>query len=465
MKLYNTLSRRKEDFAPAEGPCRIYSCGPTVYNYAHIGNLRTYLFMDWLRRGLKANGFALRHVMNITDVGHLVSDADEGEDKLDKTARETGETPWEVAARVTEVFFRDIDALGVERPEVIAKATDHIPEMLLMVEGLCDKGYGYEISDGIYFDIQKFPGYGKLSRVNMDDLRAGARVEVNEEKRHPSDFALWKKAPPEHIMQWPSRWGQGYPGWHIECSAMARKYLGDTFDIHTGGIDHLPIHHENEIAQSECFTGKEPARFWLHAEFMMVDGGKMSKSLGNVYRIDDLRARGFAPMHLRYLCSQAHYRNKCNFTWEGMKSAKTAYERLVSALAQHRDAAGPADEALLASARARFFDAVSDDLNIPKGLGVLWEILRLPEKSAQIYHLALEFDKVLGLSLDSQDVGAPEAPPISADAERLLAKRQEARAAKDFARADKLRDEIKALGYAVKDTKDGATLEKLAAAD
>ena len=251
MKIYNTLTGKKEEFQPLkEGQASVYSCGPTVYAYAHIGNMRTYLFMDWLRRALKAGGYTLKHVMNVTDVGHLVSDADEGEDKMAETARRARLSPYEIAARYTDAFLVDLDALNIERPEIIPKATDHIPEMLEIVEGLCGKGYGYEISDGIYFDIGKFPGYGKLSRIDLDELRAGARVELNEEKRHPADFALWKKAPPEHIMQWPSQWGMGYPGWHIECSAMARKYLGDVFDIHTGGVDHIPIHHENEIAQS-----------------------------------------------------------------------------------------------------------------------------------------------------------------------------------------------------------------------
>ncbi len=296
MKVYNTLSRSKEELKvqdPKE--VKIYSCGPTVYSYAHIGNLRTYIFMDSLRRVLKHEGYGLKHVMNITDVGHLTSDGDEGDDKMEKAARKLQKSPWEIAAFYTDAFFKDIDRLNIDRPEIIAKATEHIDGMLEYVKALCDKGYGYETSDGIYFDIQKFPGYGKLSRAKLDDQLAGGseRVGVNNEKRHPADFALWKKVPKEHIMQWPSPWGDcTIPGWHIECSEMSREYLGDLLDIHTGGVDHIPIHHENEIAQSEALVGHKTVNYWMHAEFLLVDGGKMSKSLGNTYTIDNLILRG-----------------------------------------------------------------------------------------------------------------------------------------------------------------------------
>ncbi|MCL1820042.1 MAG: cysteine--tRNA ligase [Oscillospiraceae bacterium] len=460
MKIYNTMSGNKEDFVPSGAEATIYSCGPTVYNFAHIGNLRTYLFMDWLRRVLKLNNFGIKHVMNITDVGHLVSDEDEGEDKMAKTARETKKTPYEIAAFYTEAFLKDIDALSVERPELIPKATDHILEMLEIVEGLYEKGYGYEITDGIYFDISKFPEYGKLSRVNLEKLQAGARVETNEEKRHPADFALWKKAPPEHIMQWPSRWGQGYPGWHIECSAMSRKYLGDTFDIHTGGVDHIPIHHENEIAQSEAFTGKNPARFWMHAEFMLVDGGKMSKSLQNTYTVSDLKEKGYAPEHFRYFCANAHYRSKCNFTWKGMDDAKTSYNRLTAALETHKSAANSASGAAFAKeARERFIEAVSDDLNIPKGLGIIWEAARYPEKCRELYDFILSCDAVMGLNLANPPKDNEES--IEPSAQALIDARQEARAAKNWAESDRLRDELKAMGIAVEDTPQGQKWKKL----
>lgn len=265
MKLYNTLTRKKEEFAPLDGKTvRMYSCGPTVYNFAHIGNMRTYIFMDILRRTLRYEGYKVKGVMNITDVGHLLSDADEGEDKMEKAAKEQRKSPYEIADFYTKVFFDDLKKLNIGKPELTPKATEHIREMLDFVYTLCEKGYGYETSDGIYFDISKFPAYGQLSGINLEDQKAGARVEVNDEKRSPFDFAIWKKAPKEHIMQWDSRWGKGYPGWHIECSAMSKKYLGEVFDIHTGGVDHIPIHHENEIAQSYGYSGKNPAKFWMH---------------------------------------------------------------------------------------------------------------------------------------------------------------------------------------------------------
>ncbi len=317
LKLYNTLTREKEEFHPIkQNVVTMYSCGPTVYNYAHIGNLRTYVFMDMLRRSLRYCGYKIKGVMNITDVGHLLSDADDGEDKMEKAAKEQKKTPREIADYYTEIFFKDLTRLNIGKPEIIAKATEHIPDMISYVQDLVKKGYGYETSDGIYFDIAKFDGYGKLSRLNLDEQIAGARVEVNTEKRHPADFALWKKAEKNHIMQWESPWGMGYPGWHIECSAMSRKYLGVTFDIHTGGVDHIPVHHENEIAQSEAREDTKTVNTWMHGEFMLVDGGKMSKSLGNTYTIDNLIERGYSPLAFRYFCLNAHYRKKLNFTFE-----------------------------------------------------------------------------------------------------------------------------------------------------
>ena len=297
LRVYNTLTRKKEDFVPIK-PRQVgmYSCGPTVYKYAHIGNLRAYVFMDELRRVLEYDGYRVKSVMNITDVGHLVSDADDGEDKMQKSANETGKNPLEIAAFYTDQFMKDIDALNIERPTVCPRATDNIPEMIEIVQALLDKGYAYETEDGIYFSVEKFPEYGKLSGINLEDQRHGARVEVNSFKRHPIDFALWKKAAPNHLQQWDSPWGKGFPGWHIECTAMSRKYLGDTFDIHTGGVDHIPIHHENEIAQAECWLGHKAVNYWMHSEFMLIDGGKMSKSLGNTYTVSDLVARGYSPV-------------------------------------------------------------------------------------------------------------------------------------------------------------------------
>ncbi|WP_024832512.1 cysteine--tRNA ligase [Ruminiclostridium josui] len=461
MKVYNTLSRQKEDFKPIDDKeVRIYSCGPTVYNYAHIGNLRTYVFMDILRRVLEYNGYSLKHVMNITDVGHLVSDEDEGEDKMVKGAREQKKTPWEIAEYYTNVFMKDIKALNIQVPEIVPKATEHIPEMLEFVHGLVDKGYGYETSDGIYFDIQKFEGYGKLSRANLEDQIAGARVEVNEEKRHPADFAIWKKAPKEHIMQWPSQWGMGYPGWHIECSAMGRKYLGDTFDIHTGGVDHIPVHHENEIAQSEALLGKPAVNYWMHGEFMMVNNGKMSKSLGNTYTIEDLKEKGYDPLAFRYMCLNAHYRNKLNFTWDVMQSAQVSYDRFVEGVLSHKDGNEKIDSAVVKEFLSDFEDAINDDLNIPKALGVAWNAIRYGKKSQEIYDLLTKMNKIFGFNLEKKKGGTGEIE-VSPEVQKLLEERQEARAQKNWKRSDEIRDELKAMGYAVEDTANGPKLKLL----
>ncbi len=457
MKLYNTLTRKKEDFAPLDGRVvRMYSCGPTVYNYAHIGNLRTYVFMDLLRRSLKYEGYKIKGVMNITDVGHLLSDSDDGEDKMQKAAREQNKDPYEIAAFYTKIFFEDLAKLNIGRPELTPKATDHIADMEKYVAGLIEKGVAYETDDGIYFDISAFPDYGKLSGIKLEDQQAGARVEVNDGKRNPADFALWKKAPKEHIMQWDSPWGKSYPGWHIECSAMSRKYLGDTFDIHTGGVDHIPIHHENEIAQSQSLTGKNPAKFWMHGEFMLVDGGKMSKSLGNTYTVAQLEGMGYKPMHFRYFCLNAHYRKKLNFTFEGLDAAKISYERLGSLLLKHKSAEQKTEQSVLEGYLAQFKANIEDDLNVPGALGVLWTMLKEPA-SKDIYSLALEFDKVFGLSLSDykeEKVSLVVPEDVKAIAEERFAARKN----KDWAKSDELRDKLSSLGYSVKDSKDGYEL-------
>ena len=462
LRIYNTLTRQKEDFTPIhEGKAYMYSCGPTVYNYAHIGNLRTYIFMDLFRRTLKYDGYKLKGVMNITDVGHLLSDGDTGEDKMQKASREQKKSPWEIAAYYTDVFFTDLKKLNIGKPEIIAKATDHIQEMIDYVQKLVEKGYGYEIDDGIYFDIGKFPGYGKLSRLNLEEQQAGARVEVNSQKRHPADFALWKKAEPEHIMQWPSPWGMGYPGWHIECSAMSLKYLGMPFDIHTGGVDHIPVHHENEIAQNEALTGKKSVNYWVHGEFMLVNNGKMSKSLGNTYRISDLEERGYKTLDFRYFCLNTHYRKKLNFTFEGLDAAKAAYARLLAQVYKHKTAKASGDTALAEKYLEQFRQAIDDDLNVPLALGILWTMMKeTPAK--ELYTAALEFDKVLGLDLDKAEVPKEEEQKTEAPQEviALCEERKAAKAAKDWAKADKLRADIAAMGYTVVDTKDGYKVTK-----
>lgn len=460
LKLYNTLTRKKEEFVPIKkGTVKMYSCGPTVYNYAHIGNMRAYIFMDTLRKVLKYNGYKVKHVMNITDVGHLVSDADEGEDKMAKTARIENRSVYEIAKEYTDAFMKDIKALNIDTPEHIAKATEHIREMEIYVNDIVKNGYAYETSKGVYFDTSKLPNYGKmLSNNNIDDLKAGARVEVDTEKRNPQDFALWIKAPKEHIMKWNSKWGLCYPGWHIECSAMSRKYLGDKFDIHTGGVDHIPIHHENEIAQSIGATGHNLANYWMHVEFLLIDGGKMSKSLGNVYTLNDLKAKGIDALSYRYFTYSSHYRNKLNFTWDAIKSAKNSLNKLRDMIALHKDVNKKIDKNIISKYEEQFLDAINDDMNMPVAISIVWEIAKEKEKSNDFYELIKKFDSVLSLDLDKndkEDINIPE------DIKLILNERKDARKNKDFAKSDELRDKLKDLGYIVKDTKDGQIIEKV----
>lgn len=459
LRFYNTFTRKKEDFVPVKPhQAGIYSCGPTVYKYAHIGNLRAYVFMDELRRVLEYNGYKVKSVMNITDVGHLVSDADDGEDKMSKSAHETGKTPLEIASFYTDQFMKDIDALNIKRPTVCPKATDNIPEMIAVVQSLLDKGYAYETEDGIYFSVEKFPDYGKLSGINLADQRHGARVEVNSFKRHPVDFALWKKASPNHLQQWDSPWGKGFPGWHIECTAMSKKYLGEVFDIHTGGVDHIPIHHENEIAQAECWLGHPAVHYWMHSEFMLIDGGKMSKSLGNTYTISDLVAKGYSPVVFRYFCLNVQYRQKINFTWEAMDAAKAAYNKLCAQLVSHKNSPARTEKSILDDFHNKFEEAINDDLNIPLAIGVLWTMLKLP-KSCDVYKLALDFDRVFALDFDK--VKEEKKEIVIPDNVRQLAEtRLQARKAKNWAESDRLREELSALGYSVKDTADGYELSE-----
>jgi len=454
IKLYNTLTRKKEIFAPKQKNPTMYSCGPTVYTTAHIGNLRAYIFVDCVRRVLKFNDYKIKGVMNITDVGHLTDDSDDGEDKMAVKARELKKTPYEIADEITKVFMHDIGLLNIGTPEVVAKATNHIDDMLEFVVRLIEKGHAYETSDGIYFDVATFSDYGKLSgqKGKLDEQISGARVSVNDEKRNPQDFALWKKAPKNHIMQWQSPWGMGYPGWHIECSAIAKRFLGVEFDIHTGGVDHIPIHHENEIAQSQALDGNEAgARYWMHNEFMQVNGGKMSKSLGNTYTLKDLSDKGISPLAFRYFCLNTHYRKTLNFTFEGMNGAVTAYKRLLALLAKHRGGSGSSD---LAKYKEDFRTAVNDDINIPLALGVLWTMLKEVAPSKDVFDLACEFDKVLGLDLAKaekvSEIAHDQTPII-----QLLIQRKNARANKDFAESDRLRDEIASHGWIIIDTPDG----------
>lgn len=459
----NTLTKQKEKFKPIrKDEVRIYSCGPTVYKDATIGNMRTNIFQDVLRRVLRYNGYKIKHAMNITDVGHLVSDGDEGEDKMIKSAREENKTPLEIAEHYTQLFFNDLKDLNIETPEIVCKATDHIPEMLEYVEILVKKSYAYETSTAIYFDISKLDKYPILSNLNLNDQKAGARVEVDEEKRNPYDFALWIKAPKNHLMKWNSPWGPSYPGWHIECSAMSLKYLGEQFDIHTGGIDLIPTHHENEIAQSKGRTGKIPANYWLHGEYLLINGGKMSKSLKNVYLLKDIKDKGYDPLVYKLFCYSCHYRNKLNFTWEGIDSAAKSLERLRNAYQIHlhgNDELGDVDIRKLSDIEENFHKAINDDMNMPLAMSYVWETAKFEKKNPNVAKLLMKFDTVLGLKIDvMQESNNGEIPE---EILGLLEKRKVARDQKDWKKSDEIRDLLKEKGYMVKDTKNGQELDKM----
>ena len=468
MKLtfYNTLTRKKEEFHSIdEKRVRMYSCGPTVYSYAHIGNFRTYIFMDTLRRVLKYNGYELKHVMNITDVGHLESDADEGEDKMEKAARKEKKDPYEIANFYTKIFLKDMEKLNIDKPEIITKATENISQMIDYVKEIIKNGYAYETSKGIYFDISKLDKYPVLSNRKLDDQIAGARVDVDPEKKNPYDFALWIKAPENHIMKWESPWGLSYPGWHLECSTMGRRFLGEEFDIHTGGVDHIPSHHENEIAQSKGATGKIPAHVWMHCEYLQVDGGKMSKSLGNTYTISQLQEKGISPLAFKLFCFTAHYRNKLNFTFEGAYGAQKALERLYDSYVKNVNGADDVEEDVIKEYEEKFLSYINDDMNMPGAMSVVWDIARNTKKSAKFANLLLKFDEVLGLDMKNAEkylvkFKQNDSEELPAEIKKLVEERKNARAEKNWAKSDEIRDKIISLGYSIKDTKDGIIVKK-----
>ena len=455
---YNTLTREKEVFKPIDSEeVRIYSCGPTVYKDATIGNLRTNIFQDVLRRVLKYNGYKIKHAMNITDVGHLVSDGDEGEDKMIKSAKELNKTPLEIAEHYTKLFFDDLNALNIETPEIVCKATEHIKDMLEYVEKLIKNGYAYETSTAIYFDVSKLDKYPVLSNLDLENQKAGARVDIDPEKKNPYDFALWIKAPDNHLMKWDSPWGKSYPGWHIECSAMGQKYLGEQFDIHTGGIDLVPTHHENEIAQSKGKCGKIPAKYWLHGEYLLINGGKMSKSLGNVYLLKDLVERGYDPLVYRLFSYSSHYRNKLNFTWESIEATSKSLERLRNGYRLHNEGKEKVDDIEIQEYDERFNKAINDDLNMPSAMGIVWEIVKKENKSKDWAKLLLKFDSVLGIEMDKKE----EKEQVPQEILNLVEERTKARMNKDWTKSDELRDTIKEKGYEVIDSKDGMEIKKI----
>jgi cysteinyl-tRNA synthetase len=452
LRLYNSLTRTKEELVPLAPPnVGLYTCGPTVYNYQHVGNYRTYIFEDVLVRALKLLGFAPKRVMNVTDVGHLASQGDEGEDKMELGAAREGKTAWEIAKFYTDAFLTDIAALNILPADVLCRATDYIPEQIALVKRLEDKGFVYKTSDGLYFDTSKLPDYGKLmSKEHLEGLKSGARVEANPEKKNVTDFALWKFAPKDkkRQMEWDSPWGTGFPGWHLECSAMAMKFLGETFDVHCGGIDHVTIHHTNEIAQSEGATGKPFVRVWLHGEFLLMNNAKMAKSAGGFVKLSDLVEKGFSPLDYRYHCFTAHYRKQLDFTWESLESSKISRRRLAESV--RALAAEPAKPGC-AEYSARFRDALSDDLNMPAALAVVWDALKsdLPGGSKRTF--MEEAESVLALDLFKPEEAAAVPPEVAA----LVEQRAAARAAKNFAESDRLRAAIEALGWLVEDVKGG----------
>ena len=451
IKFDNSLTRRKEEFAPLQEEVKMYSCGPTVYSYPHIGNMRAYLFMDNIRRTLKYNGYKIDGVMNITDVGHLTSDADEGEDKMLVASQKENKSPYEIAKFYTDIFMRDVKELNIDLPEHIVPATSVIEDIISFVQGLLDKGYAYITSKGVYFDISKFGGYGQLGN-DINSKKAGARIEVDGEKRHPADFALWIKAPKEHIMQWASPWGMGYPGWHIECSTIGKKYLGEYIDIHTGGVDHKTIHHENEIAQSDCLEGHKVVRFWMHLEFLQIDGGKMSKSLHNVFTIEDLKNNGFTAEDFRFFYFNAHYSKQQNFTYDSLLSAHNSLKNFKNAVKEHKNGSYSLPKEREEDYRQEFLNAINDDLNMPVALAVCQKLLKEP-KSKDVYKLIVKFNEILGLKLDEEDA-------IPEEIKSLADKRWQAKQNKNYAEADRLRGELLSQGYTINDKKDGYDIVK-----
>ena len=464
MRLYNTMSRSIEEFVPInEGKVSMYCCGPTVYNYAHIGNLRTYIFEDLLRRTLRRSGYDVKHVMNITDVGHLTGDGDDGEDKIEKSARETGRTVWDIAEFYMKAFFRDEEALNIERPDIICRATEHIDDMINLIKRLEEGGHTYISGGNVYFSIDSISDYGKLARLNLDDLKSGARIEVDSNKKNPKDFVLWftNSKFKDQAMMWDSPWGRGYPGWHIECSAMSMKYLGEHFDIHCGGIDAIPVHHTNEIAQSEAATGKTWVNYWCHGEFLLMGNAKMSKSSGSFVTLPVLEGEGYDALDYRYFCLTGHYRSQLRFSYEALDAARSArkgiMERIGDAKSEGPAATDPSEKAR--EYMAAFDEAMENDLNAPKALSILWQMLKdnglsSSDKLAAAYHM----DGILGLGFDKAE---KKEETLDAELQALLDERTAAKKAKDYKKADEIRDKLLSMGYAVKDTPAGPVLQKM----
>jgi len=470
LKLFNTMGRSLQEFVPLNPPnVGFYGCGPTVYNYAHIGNLRTYVFEDILVRTLRRFGYKVTHVMNITDVGHLTGDNDSGEDKMVRSAEERGQSVLQIAQFYTDAFFADTDRLNIVRPTVVCKATEHIQDMIDLIRRIEANGFTYMAGGNLYFDVSKFPRYGELANLKLEDLKAGARTAIDENKRNPHDFVLWftKSKFENQALVWDSPWGRGYPGWHIECSAMSMKYLGESFDIHAGGIDHIPVHHTNEIAQSEAATGKPWVKYWLHAEFLVMDNGKMSKSKGEFITLQSLVDRGFDPLDYRYFCLGGHYRSQLSFSWEGMTQAQASRKALSERILDLQDKAAGKKTVSLGHSRVRerldrFGEYLADDLAAPRALAELWQLVKDPEMPPEeALAAALDMDGVLGLKLS--EVKREEQsldPALAAEIERLIQERALAKKAKDWARADAIRADLRAKGFVLEDGPGGTTWKR-----
>jgi len=466
MKLFNTSSRLIEEFQPLNSPSvTFYACGPTVYDYTHIGHLRTYTHNDLLRRTLMYNGFNTKYVMNITDVGHLTGDDDTGEDKLEKGAKKFGKTVEDVAQYFTDFFFASTDALRILRPDIVVEATKHIADMISLISKLQQRGFVYETDEAMYFDTTKFDKYGALSGQNLADKMQKARedVYIDSQKKHATDFVLWFKRVgrfKDHTMYWNSPWGDGFPGWHIECSAMSMKYLGETIDIHAGGVDHIPVHHENEIAQSECATEKTFVKYWFHSEFLKINGEKMSKSKGNLYTLDHLSEKNIDPLALRYLYLQTHYRQVMNFTWESLQAAQTALNKLKDSTLQLRQQTHRkelSDEKLnkVEEYSRSFKESISHDLQMPKALSTVWEVVKSNIPSNDKLELLYDFDHILGF-------GLPELnnDDIPHEIIELAENRKKLRASNDFKTADQIRSDIEERGYHLEDINGAYRIKK-----
>lgn len=466
LKLYNTLTRQIEDFQPIKSPnVGIYACGPTVYDYLHIGNMRRYVGDDILVRVLNYDGYKIKYVINITDVGHLTSDADTGQDKMEKGSKKFKMSVWDIAKKFEKTFFKDWEALNLLDPSEVMHATDYINDQIELIEILEEKGFTYKTPDGIYFDTSRFPDYTNLSKQKIEELKAGIRVKVVKGKKNPSDFALWKFSYPngrsfdsnkddsvsKRQMEWESPWGLGFPGWHIECSAMSMKALGINFDIHTGGIDHISVHHTNEIAQSEAASGKKFVNYWVHHAFLSIEEEKMSKSLGNFYRVGEIVAKGYDPLSLRYLYLQTHYRKEMNFTFKALDGAQTALNRLRDDIVR----LGQPAERSCEEFDVLFFAAVNDDLNMPKALAIVWEMMKSGNSNSKKAASILNYEKILGLKLDKAKEIRGKKLEIPEEIIMMVKERQKLRKQKRFFLADQLRSKIKKMGYELEDSKDG----------